>query len=46
MNEALEELRATLGWGVAGGRLGAAGVRLWLWVGVAWERLGVHWGSV
>ena len=30
------------GWG----RLGAAGVRLWLWLGVAWERLGVHWGSV
>ena len=32
--------------GVAGGRLGAAGVRLWLWLGVAWELLGVHWGSV
>ena len=33
------------GWG----RLGAAGVRLWLWLGVAWERLGAHrvcgWGS-
>ena len=26
--------------GVAGGLLGAAGVRVWLWLGVHWGRIG------
>ena len=56
MNEVLEELRATLGWGVAGVRGGVwvrRGARLGKCLGHGWGRiggasgvwLGVSWGA-